>query len=143
MPRCTHIGMKNAKDSKGRPAAKGRGSPNSVDAYLAGVAEPARTSLQTIRAIIRSAVPREATEIISYRIPAFYYKGVLVWFAAFSDHCSFFPAGAVIKKFKSELKDFSTSKGTIRFTVDRPLPASLVRRMVKARVAQNKSKKRR
>jgi len=99
--------------------------------------------LNKIRAAIRSAVPPEAIETISYRIPAFKYKGVLVWFAAFSNHCSFFPTAAVIETFKSELKGFSTSKGTIHFPVDKPLPTALVKKMVKLRVAQNESKKRR
>jgi len=96
-----------------------------------------------MRAAIRSAVPPEATEAISYRIPAFKHKGVLVWFAAFSDHCSLFPTAAVIEAFKNELKGFSTSKGTIQFPTDKPLPTALIKRMVKTRIAQNESKKRR
>ena len=96
-----------------------------------------------MRAAIRSAVPPEATETISYRIPAFKYNGVLVWFAAFSNHCSLFPTAAVIEAFKKELKGFSTSKGTIHFPMDKPLPIALIKKLVKARVAQNESKKRR
>jgi uncharacterized protein YdhG (YjbR/CyaY superfamily) len=96
-----------------------------------------------MRAAIRSAVPPHAAEIISYRIPAFKDKGVLVWFAAFSNHCSLFPTAAVIEAFKDELKSFSTSKGTIHFRTDKPLPTALVKKLVKARVAQNESKKRR
>ncbi len=88
-------------------------------------------------------VPEETTEVISYRIPAFRYKGVLVWYAAFSDHCSLFPTASVIKKFKDELKTFRVSKGTIHFPVDKPLPAALLKRMVKARIAEIESKKRR
>jgi uncharacterized protein YdhG (YjbR/CyaY superfamily) len=86
-------------------------------------------------------VPPQAVEIISYRIPAFKDKRVLEWFAAFSKHCSLFPTAAIIEAFKHELKDFSTSKGTIQFPAD--LPTALVQRLVKARVAQNESKKRR
>ncbi len=82
----------------------------------------------------------EATETISYRIPAFKYKGVLVWFAAFSNHCSLFPTASVIEAFMNELKCFSTSKGTIHFPTDKPLPTALVKKLVKARVAQNESK---
>jgi uncharacterized protein YdhG (YjbR/CyaY superfamily) len=114
-----------------------------VDEYLAGVPEPARSTLNKIRAVIRSAVPPEATETISYRIPAFKYKGVLVWFAAFSDHCSLFPTASVIEAFKSDLKGFSTSKGTIHFPTDKPIPAALVKKLVKARVAQIESNKKR
>ncbi len=114
-----------------------------VDEYIAGVPEPARSTLNKIRAAIRSAVPPEAVETISYRMPAFKYKGVLVWYAAFSGHCSLFPTASIIEAFKDDLTGFSISKGTIHFPVDKPLPTALVRRMVKARVAQNENKKRR
>jgi len=135
--------MKKAKSGNRGAASRGKGAPKTVDAYLARVPEPARGTLNKIRAAIRSAAPREATEIISYGIPAFKYKGVLVWFAAFSDHCSLFPTAAVIEMFKNELDGFSISKGTIQFPTDKPLPAALVKKMVKARVAQIQSKKRR
>ena len=107
-----------------------------VDNYLALVPEPARSTLQRMRTAIRSAVPAETTEAISYGIPAFNYKGPLVWFAAFSNHCSFFPTASVIQAFKDDLKGYKTSKGTIQFPVDKPLPAALVKKMVKARLAE-------
>ena len=135
--------MKKAKVGIRTSAAKGKGAPTSIDEYLAGVPEPARTTLNKIRSAIRAAVPPEATEIISYRMPAFKYKGVLVWFAAFTNHCSFFPTAAVIEEFKNELRAYSISKGTIQFPTDKPLPAALVKKMVKMRVEQNESKKRR
>jgi uncharacterized protein YdhG (YjbR/CyaY superfamily) len=135
--------MKKAKSRNHSAAAKGSGASKNVDEYLAGVPEPARSTLKKIRAAIRSAVPPEATETISYRMPAFKYKGVLVWFAAFSNHCSLFPTAAVIEAFKKELKGFTISKGTIQFPTDQPLPTALVKKMVKARVAQIESKKRR
>src|SRR5437879_12495239 len=104
--------MKKAKSGKRSSAAKGHGAPksppNNVDEYLAAVPEPARSTLNKVRAAIRSAVPPEATETISYGIPAFKYKGVLVWFAAFSNHCSLFPTPSVVEAFKDELKGFST-----------------------------------
>ena len=134
--------MKKVKSGVGRIVTKGKGPPKSVDEYLAGVPEPARSTLNKIRAAIRSAVPTEAVETISYRIPAFKYKGALVWFAAFSNHCSFFPTAAVIEAFKTELKGFSMSKGTIHFTTDKPLPSALVKKMVKLRVEMNDKKKR-
>jgi uncharacterized protein YdhG (YjbR/CyaY superfamily) len=137
------VGMKKVK-SGGRVAAKkSKGAPTSVDEYLAGVPEPARGALKKMRAVIRSAVPAEATETISYRIPAFKYKGMLVWFAAFSNHCSLFPTASVIAAFKNELKGFSTSKGTIHFPTEEPLPAALIKKLVMARVAQVENKKRR
>ena len=117
--------------------------PKNIDEYLAGIPESSRGTFDKMRAAIRSAVPSQAAEIISYRIPAFKDKGVLVWFAAFSKHCSLFPTAAVIEAFKDELKGFSTSKGTIHFPTDKPLPTALVKKLVKARVAQNESKKRR
>jgi uncharacterized protein YdhG (YjbR/CyaY superfamily) len=135
--------MKKARSGKRSTAAKGKGAAKTVAAYLARVPEPARGTLNKIRAAIRSAAPPEATETISYGIPAFKHNGVLVWFAAFSDHCSLFPTAAVIEMFKNELKGFSISKGTIQFPTDKPLPAALVKKMVKARVAQIETKKRR
>ena len=135
--------MKKVKSGNRSPAAKSSGAPKNVDEYLAGVPEPARSTLNKMRAAIRSAVPPEAAETISYRMPAFKYKGVLVWFAAFSNHCSLFPTASVVQAFKNELKGFSTSKGTIHFPTDKPLPTALVKKLVKARVAQNESKKRR
>ncbi|HEY6268344.1 MAG TPA: DUF1801 domain-containing protein [Candidatus Acidoferrum sp.] len=113
-------------------------APKNTDEYLAAVPEPARSTLNKIRAAIRSVVPAEATEAISYGMPSFKYKGALVWFAAFSDHCSLFPgSGRVIATFQGELKKFQTSKGTIRFPVDKPLSAALVKKIVKARIAEN------
>jgi len=135
--------MKKVKPGNRSFAAKGNRASKDVDDYLARVQQPARGTLNKIRAAIRSAAPSEATETISYGIPAFKHKGVLVWFAAFSNHCSFFPTASVIEAFKDELKGFSTSKGTIQFPTDKPLPAALVKKMVKLRVAQNESKKRR
>jgi uncharacterized protein YdhG (YjbR/CyaY superfamily) len=134
--------MKKVRSDGRSPAGKRKGPPRNVDEYLARVAEPARSTLKKIRAAIRSAAP-EATETISYRIPAFQHHGVLVWFAAFSNHCSLFPTASVIDEFKQELKGYALSKGTIQFPTDKPLPAALVKKLVKARVAQNESRKRR
>lgn len=115
--------------------------PLSVDQYLAGVPEPARGTLMRLRAVIRSTVPEEATEAISWSMPAFKYKGLLVAYAAFKDHCSLFPmSSTVIEEFKDDLKAYSTSKGTIRFPLEKPLPAALVRKLVRARLAQNEAR---
>ncbi|HKW68299.1 MAG TPA: DUF1801 domain-containing protein [Terriglobales bacterium] len=129
--------MKKAKSST-RGSTVQRGVPKTVDEYLAGVPEPARSTLQKIRAAIRSAAPPEATETISYGIPALRYNGVLVWFAAFSKHCSLFPTASVIEKFKGELKGYTISRGTIQFPTDNPLPAALIKKMVKARIEEMK-----
>jgi uncharacterized protein YdhG (YjbR/CyaY superfamily) len=137
------IRMKKATSGNRGSAMKSNVPPKTVDEYLAGVAEPARSTLNRVRATIRSAVPPEATEAISYGMPTFKYKGGLVAFAAFANHCSLFPmSGSVIEALKNELKDYFTSKGTIRFPVDKPLPAALVKKLVKARIAQNERKKR-
>lgn len=122
--------------------AKRMGGAKTVEAYMAAVPEPARSTLNKIRAAIRSSVPAEATEVISYGIPAFRHNGVLVWFAAFAKHCSFFPSAAVIEEFKDELKGYTLSKGTIQFPIDRPLPSGLVKRIVKFRLAMIEKKKR-
>jgi uncharacterized protein YdhG (YjbR/CyaY superfamily) len=133
--------MKRSNSRKHRSASKSKIVPKDVDEYLAGIPEPARSTFNKMRAAIRSAVPPQAIEVISYRIPAFKDKTVLVWFAAFSKHCSLFPTAAVIEAFKDELKGFSTSKGTIHFPTDKPLPTALLKKLVKARVAHTESKK--
>jgi uncharacterized protein YdhG (YjbR/CyaY superfamily) len=113
-----------------------------VEAYLAKVPEPARSTLEKVRATIRSVVPPETTEGLSYGIPAFRYNGGLVGYAAFKNHCSFFPMQAsLIDAMKEDLKGYRTSKGTLQFEVDKPLPSALVKKMVKARVAENEQKK--
>ncbi len=133
-----------ATKSGARGSAMQGAVPKDVDEYLAGVPEPARSTLNRIRATIRSAVPAETTEAISYRIPTFRYKGALLAFAAFSNHCSLFPMSlAVMEAFKKELKGFVTSKGTIRFPVDKPLSAALVKKLVKARIAEKENRNRR
>ena len=120
-----------------------RGSKD-VGEYLARVPEPARSTLNKIRAAIRSAAPADAIEAISYGMPTFKYKGPLVGYAAFPNHCSFFPMNpAVIVAFKDELKGFETSKGTIRFRADKPLSAALVKKLVKARIGENERRKQR
>lgn len=115
-------------------ASRRKGAPKTVDEYIAGVPDPARGVLEQLRATIRSVVPKDATEIISYGIPAFKSGHILVWYGVFSDHCSFFPTAAMIDRFKSELKAFRTSKGTIHFPLDQPLPTALIEKIVKARV---------
>jgi uncharacterized protein YdhG (YjbR/CyaY superfamily) len=133
--------MKKAKSSH-RASSMKRSAAKNVDEYLAAVPEPARTTLNTIRAVIRSAVPPETTEAITYGIPTFKYKGSLLAFAAFKNHCSLFPMSlAVIDTFKNELKPFLASKGTIRYPLDKPLPSALVKKLVKARIAEKDRKK--
>jgi len=119
---------------------KGHSSPATVGEYIASVPEPARSTLKKLRASLRSAFPVGAAEVISYQMPAFRHGRSRVWFAAFSAHCSLFPGASVIDRFKRELKAFRTSKGTIQFPVDKPLSVTLIRKMVKARLALDADK---
>src|SRR5438128_10437402 len=106
---------------------KGSAAPKNIDEYLATVPEPARGTLKKIRAAIQSVVPRDATQTISYGLPAFKHNGVLVWFAALSKHCSFFPTASDIEAFKHELQRYFTSKQPIQFPTDKPLLAARVK----------------
>ena len=134
--------MKKATSSKLGRAAKGNAVPKTVDEYLGGVPEPARSTLNKVRAAIRSVVPPETTEVISYGIPTFKGKGMMVSYAAFANHCSLFVlSGSLLESFKDELKGYQLSKGTIRFPVDKPLPATLVKKLVRARIAHNAHRK--
>jgi uncharacterized protein YdhG (YjbR/CyaY superfamily) len=114
----------------------------SVDAYLAKVPPEMRESLERLRRTIRAAAP-DAEEVISYQMPAFRHRGNLVYYAAFRDHGSLFIGSIVTqRKFAAELKSFAAGKGTVHFTPEQPLPAALVTRIVKARVAENEARAR-
>ncbi|HTB98957.1 MAG TPA: DUF1801 domain-containing protein [Terracidiphilus sp.] len=120
-----------------RPGVEG------VENYLAKVPEPAQTTLRKMRALIKAAAPKDATEQLSYGVPAFRYKGALVAYGAFKNHCSFFPMQASLTDaMMDELKAYRTAKGTLQFALDEPLPAALVNKMVKARVAENEERSR-
>ena len=136
--------MKKAKSAKRRSMAKSgpNAAPKTIDDYLARVPEPAHTTVQKLRTAIRSALPPAATEAISYRIPAFRHGEIIIWFAAFRNHCSIFPTARVIEMFKDDLKPYTISKGTIQFPIDKPLPAALIKKMVSARLAQIAAKRR-
>jgi uncharacterized protein YdhG (YjbR/CyaY superfamily) len=135
--------MKRRNATEGDAATEDAGAKQ-VETYLAALPEPARGTLSRIRAMIRSAVPKETTEGMGYGMPVFRYKGTLIGYAAFPDHCGLYPMSpAVIAAFQNELREYSTSKGTIRFPLDKPLPATLVKKLVKARVAEIEQKERR
>ncbi|MCW3119372.1 MAG: hypothetical protein JWM28_3454 [Chitinophagaceae bacterium] len=111
-----------------------------VDEYLQALPDDMRTMLEKLRLTIQSAAPK-AEELISYQIPTYKYRGALVHFAAFKNHCSFIAASKnVIKIFSKELQDFKTSGTTIRFTPDQPLPAALVKKIVKTRIKENEER---
>ena len=132
--------MKKGESRKRVRVAKGRTAARNVEEYLTAIPESARGTFTRLRATVRAAAPKDATETISYQIPALRHNGILVWYAAFSKHCSLFPTASVITAFKDELKDYSTSKGTVHFPIDQPLPTRLIKRMVKARVRDRESK---
>jgi uncharacterized protein YdhG (YjbR/CyaY superfamily) len=120
-----------------KPRIKAR----TVDEYLAALSDDKRAALERLRKSILAAAPG-AEECISYGLPAFRLDGrMLVWFGASANHCAFYP-GAVVEAHKDELNDYRTSKGTIRFQADNPLPATVVRKLVKARIARNAAQQR-
>ena len=113
-------------------------TPQTVDDYLAALPEEARATLEKIRKTIKAAAPK-ATEVISYQVPMYKHHGMLVGFAAFKDHCSLFPGAKAMATYKDELKAYKTSKGTIRFPIGKPLPAALVKKLVKTQIAENEA----
>jgi uncharacterized protein YdhG (YjbR/CyaY superfamily) len=113
------------------------GKPRTIDEYLAGVGEKQRAALQKLRRTIRAAAPK-AEECVSYGMAAFRQNGPLVGFGATPKHCAFYlMSGTTVAAHRDELKKYDTSKGTIRFPAEKPLPATLVRKLVKARLAEN------
>lgn len=116
-------------------------NPRNVDEYMAQVPKPQRDTLERLRRAIKSVVP-DATEVISYDIPTFKLNGrMLVSFAAFKKHCSFFPGAGPVATHADDLKSFPTSKGTIQFTPEHPLSMALVKKLVKTRIKLNEARK--
>jgi len=111
--------------------------PKSHDDYLAALSEDKRAALAKLRKIIKTAAPN-AEECISYGICAFRQNGMLVGYGATAKHCAFFLMnGSTVENYKDELAEYDTSKGTIRFQPGKPLSATLVRKLVKSRIAEN------
>jgi uncharacterized protein YdhG (YjbR/CyaY superfamily) len=113
-----------------------------VEEYLAALPDEAHATLEKVRRAIRAAAP-DAADKVAYGMPAFYQgKRPLVYYAAFKGHCSFYPASmAVMREFANELRRFETTKGTIRFPIGKPPPATLVMRVVKARIRENEARR--
>jgi uncharacterized protein YdhG (YjbR/CyaY superfamily) len=113
--------------------------PKTIDEYLAVLTDDKRAALEQLRKAIKSAAPK-AEECISYQLAAFRQNGMLVAFGATSKHLAFYlMSSTTVEAHKDDLKDYDTSKGTIRFRPDSPLPAALVRKLVKARIAENEN----
>jgi len=116
-------------------------TPESPGSYLAALSADKRRALEKLRKDIKAVAPK-AEECISYAIPAFRLNGrLLVGFAAWSNHCSFYPMSSkTLKKLRNELRNFQTSKGTLRFSPDKPMPVSLVKKLLKARISENNAR---
>jgi uncharacterized protein YdhG (YjbR/CyaY superfamily) len=125
--------------SKGAQAMAAK--PKTINEYLAALSDDNRAALEKLRKAIRAAAPK-AEECISYQLPAFRQNGMLVAFGATANHCAFYlMSSTTVEAHLEELKSYGTSKGTIRFQADKPLPAALVRKLVKARIAENEGRR--
>jgi uncharacterized protein YdhG (YjbR/CyaY superfamily) len=111
-----------------------------TDEYIASFPQNIQATLQQVRQAIKGVAPK-AQEVISYNMPAFKQKSILVWFAAFKNHIGFFPKVSAMEAFKEQLAGYQTSKGTIRFPLDKPMPISLIKEITKFRVQEDQSKK--
>ncbi len=115
------------------------GKPKTIDEYLAALSDDKRAALEKLRKAIQAAAPK-AEECISYQLPAFRQNRMLVAFGATAKHCAFYlMSSSIVEAHTDELTGYDTSKGTIRFQADKPLPAALVRKLVKARIAENEA----
>jgi uncharacterized protein YdhG (YjbR/CyaY superfamily) len=124
-----------------KAAATSTPAAEAVDDYLSKVTDRAREMLGEIRAIVLSMVPPEAVEIFSYGLPGFYYKGVLLSYGAYKNHCGFYPGSPpLLNSLAEELKDYKTARGSVQFPYDKPLPEALVRKIVRARIAENEAR---
>ncbi|MBN1182060.1 MAG: DUF1801 domain-containing protein [Bacteroidales bacterium] len=112
---------------------------NTIDSYISGFPKEIQVKLQTLRNVIQNVVP-EATEAIKYGLPTFIYKGNLVHFGASKSHLGFYPTPSGIEAFENELQQYHTSKGTIQFPYDQPLPLELITKIIKFRVLEIQSK---
>jgi uncharacterized protein YdhG (YjbR/CyaY superfamily) len=110
--------------------------PKDVDEYISSYPKEIRKLLEQFRATVKKAAPR-AEETISYGMPAFKFNGMLVWFAAHSKHIGFYPRMSAIEKFQKELSVYKGAKGSVQFPLDKPLPLSLVSKIVKFRMQEN------
>jgi uncharacterized protein YdhG (YjbR/CyaY superfamily) len=115
-------------------------TPKTIDDYIGRFPKEVQARLEQMRSTIRKAAPK-ADESISYGIPSFTLNGKLVWYAAFKNHIGFYPRTSGIAAFKKELAPYRQAKGSVQFPLDKPLPLSIVSRIVKFRVNENLSKR--
>lgn len=112
---------------------------SSIDEYIATFPQDKQALLETVRATIKATAP-QAQELISYQMPAFALKGILVYFAALKNHIGFYPTGSGIEAFKDEMSGYEVSKGSVKFPLDQPLPLELISKIVQFRVNENLGK---
>jgi uncharacterized protein YdhG (YjbR/CyaY superfamily) len=113
--------------------------PTTIDEYIAGFPDDIQKKLEQFRAAVKKAAPH-AEEVISYGIPAFRLNGLLVWFGAHTTHIGFYPRVSAIETFKKELSVYKGAKGSVQFPFNKPLPLTLISKIVKFRVAENSQK---
>jgi len=113
--------------------------PANIDEYIAGFPAETQVLLQQFRETVKAVAPA-ATETISYAMPAFKLEGMLVWFAAYTNHIGFYPRASAIEKFKQELSGYKSAKGTVQFPINKPLPVDLIKEMVQFRMLENMRK---
>lgn len=123
-------------ERSGRQPMTGNKPPATIEEYLKSQPPPIRKRLKEIVAIVRAAAP-DATEKLSYRMPAFFLNGFIVYFAAFKNHIGFYPGASGITAFRNEIKGYKSAKGSIQFPHDHPLPVALIKKIVKFRVKEN------
>jgi len=111
-----------------------------AESYILGFPEPVQSLLFELRNCIKKTAP-QAEEVISYQMPAYKYQGMLVYFAGYSNHIGFYPGASGVEHFLPELTQYKTSKGTIQFPLDKPLPLDLIKRIVEFRLQENSNKK--
>jgi uncharacterized protein YdhG (YjbR/CyaY superfamily) len=114
-------------------------APKDVDVYIAGFPAETQKMLLGLRNAIKKAAPK-AEEIISYRMPAYKYHGILVYFAGYKNHIGFYPTSSGIREFKKELSVYKGSKGTVQFPLDKPLPLKLISSITRFRIKENLAK---
>ena len=119
-----------------------RKRPEDIDAYIASFPPDVRARLEAVRRAVRKAAP-QAEERISYKMPAFFLNGVLVYFAAFKKHIGFYPRNTALRKFRKELAPYAGAKCTVRFPFDKPIPTGLIGKIVKFRAMENSKEKKR
>jgi len=113
--------------------------PNNIDEYIKNFPVEVQQLLEQIRLTIKELAPN-AEEVISYSMPAFKLNGILVWFAAYTKHIGFYPKTSAIERFKDEISNYKSAKGSVQFPLDKPLPLDLITKIIEFRINENLQK---